>query len=207
MRIPRLALALAYLAFSGYAHAATTTVDFTANPQAGAAITYTPPLPSLLWQATSIDFGSIFWTAQSVGGDDTTGIAAGGAVTFADASSQPILAIGSGNSGATNMTLSWTTGLGTFVENLTSFNVNRVFLPASNISFLNVDLFGTLTDPGSRTQAASTSVTLTQSGIVLAVGGGLSTSSAPGPVSGTGAFAALTLLALLFVRAPRFPRA
>jgi hypothetical protein len=206
MLFPRLAVAAAYLVFSGCAHAATTTVDFTANPHAGAPVTYTPTLPSLLWQATSIDFGSIFWTTQSVGSDDTTHIAAGDTVTFKDALSQPILTIGSGNSGATNMTLSWTTGLGTFVENLTSFNVNRVFVPAGNISFLNVDLFGTLTDPSSRIQAASTSVTLTQSGIVLAVGGALSTSSVPSPLSGTGAFAGLALLAFLLAERARAMR-
>ncbi len=208
MRFPQLAVFAACLAFSGGAHAASYTVDFTANPETGAAITYAPSSPSLLSQATSVDFGSIFWTTQSVGGD-TTGIAAGDTITFENALSLlPVLEIGSGNSGTTNMTLSWTTGKGTFVETLTSFDVNRFH--AGNISFLNIDLFGTLTDPSNGTQAVATSVTLTQSGVTLAVGGGLSTGSAlsaPGPLAGTGVFAGLTLLSFLLTERVRARRA
>jgi hypothetical protein len=133
------------------ANATTSVVDFGASPASGKA-SYTG---SNLGSATAFNLGTTSFTVFTVGGDDTTGIASGDAVSI---SPDYVIALSVGAL-SHDLTKAWITTQGAFVETLTS-----ITYVGGHGNFLDVSFAGSITGPGFVDAVASMSLAASQNG-------------------------------------------
>jgi len=132
----RLALAsaaagLAAFALVGSAQASTAFIDFSVSFVGG------DPMyaGATLNTSTAFDFGGGLYQVNQVATGDQSGLIAGNLVSL----TSPVT-YGSGSSGSTSLTKTWTDAFGTFTETMTSFTADR-----SSANAITLDFAGTLT--------------------------------------------------------------